>query len=89
MGANSYIAAHCNAAKQDINISRHQCLVQSAVLVVQVSERVAVRVQRRRAADAAKQALLEAEAREQEQFERIKQEFGVDTATVRSGRLLL
>lgn len=48
-----------------------------------------MRVQRRRAADAAKQALLEAEAREQEQFERIKQEFGVDTATVRSGRLLL
>ena len=51
--------------------------------MVQVSERVAVRVQRRRAAEAAKQAVLEAQAHEQEQFESIKQEFGVDTATVR------
>ena len=57
--------------------------------MVQVSERVAVRVQRRRAAEAAKQALLEAQAREQAQFERIKQEFGVDTATVRSAQALL
>lgn len=52
-------------------------------LMVQVSERVAVRVQRRRAAEAAKQAVLEAQAHEQAQFESIKQEFGVDTATVR------
>lgn len=45
---------------------------------------MAVRLQRRQAAEAAKQVLLEAQAKEQEQFERIKQEFGVDTATVRS-----
>lgn len=56
-------------------------------MAVQVSERVAVRVQRRRAAEAAKQAVLEAQAREQDQFESIKREFGVDTATVRSALL--
>lgn len=36
------------------------------------------------AADAVQQALLQAKAREQEQFEAIKTEFGVDTSTVRS-----
>lgn len=36
------------------------------------------------AADALQQALLQAKAREQEQFEAIKAEFGVDTSTVRS-----
>ena len=50
---------------------------------VQVHERVAIRQTKRRAAEAKQQALSDAKAREQEQFERIKAEFGVDTATVR------
>lgn len=51
---------------------------------VQVNERVARRREQRLAADAVQQALLQAKAREQEQFEAIKAEFGVDTSTVRS-----
>ena len=49
----------------------------------QVRERVAARREKRQAADAAQRALLEAKAREQDQFELIKAEYGVDTATVR------
>ena len=55
--------------------------------VLQLSERVAVRREKRWAAEAVQQALLEAKAQEQEQFELIKAEFGVDTATVRSACL--
>ena len=51
--------------------------------MVQLSERVAVRRERRWAAEAVQQALRDAKAQEQEQFERIKAEFNVDTATVR------
>ena len=51
--------------------------------MVQLSERVAVRRERRWAAEAVQQALRDAKAQEQEQFERIKAEFGVDTTTVR------
>lgn len=68
----------------DLALSYVSCFVVIASCDWQVSERVAVRVQRREAAEAAKQALLEAHAREQDQFQAIKQEFGVDTATVRS-----
>ena len=50
---------------------------------VQVNERVAIRQTKRRAVEAKQQALSDAKAREQEQFERIKAEFGVDTAAVR------
>ena len=50
---------------------------------LQVNARVAVRRQQRQAAEAKQRAVLEAQALEQEQFERIKAEFGVDTATVR------
>ena len=56
----------------------------SANSLVQVNERVGRRRQQRVAADAVQQALLQAKAREQEQFEAIKAEFGVDTSTVRS-----
>ncbi|DBA67096.1 TPA: hypothetical protein ACH3X2_001422 [Trebouxia sp. C0005] len=49
----------------------------------QLSERVAVRREKRWAAEAVQQALREAKAQEQEQFELIKADFGVDTATVR------
>lgn len=55
--------------------------------MVQLSERVAVRRERRWAAEAVQQALRDAKAQEQEQFERIKAEFSVDTATVRCTRL--
>lgn len=51
--------------------------------VVQVNGRVARRREQRLAADAVQQALLQAKAHEQEQFEAIKTEFGVDTSTVR------
>ncbi len=51
--------------------------------MLQLSERVAVRREKRWAAEAVQQALREAKAQEQEQFELIKAEFGVDTATVR------
>ena len=50
---------------------------------LQVGERVARRREQRLAAEAVQQALLQAKAREQDQFEAIKAEFGVDTATVR------
>ncbi len=52
-------------------------------LCLQLSKRVAVRREKRWAAEAVQQALQEAKAQEQEQFELIKAEFGVDTATVR------
>ena len=52
--------------------------------MVQVNERVSKRREQRVAADAVQQALLQAKAREQEQFEAIKAEFSVDTSTVRS-----
>ena len=58
------------------------CVIVSIELV-QLSERVAVRRERRWAAEAVQQALRDAKAQEQEQFERIKAEFNVDTATVR------
>ncbi len=51
--------------------------------ILQVSERVAVRWQMRQAAEAKQLAAMQAKAQEQEQFELIKAEFGVDTATVR------
>ena len=53
-------------------------------LLMQLGERVGRRQEQRRAAEAKQQALLQAKAREQEQFEAIKAEFGVDTTTVRS-----
>ena len=56
-------------------------------MVMQVNERVARRREQRQAADAVQQALLQAKVREQEQFEAIKAEFGVDTSTVRSAFL--
>ena len=53
---------------------------------MQLGERVGRRREQRRAAEAKQQALLEAKAQEQEQFEAIKAEFGVDTTTVRSDK---
>lgn len=55
---------------------------------MQVNERVARRREQRLAADAVQQALLQAKAREQEQFEAIKAKFGVDTSTVRSASIV-
>ncbi|KAL3154153.1 hypothetical protein ABBQ32_013677 [Trebouxia sp. C0010 RCD-2024] len=49
----------------------------------QLGERVGRRRKQRQAAEAEQQALLQSKAREQEQFEAIKAEFGVDTSTVR------
>lgn len=54
-------------------------------LLMQLGERVGRRREQRQAAEAEQQALLQSKAREQEQFEAIKAEFGVDTSTVRSG----
>lgn len=53
-------------------------------LLMQLGERVGRRRAQREAAEAAQQAVLQSKAREQEQFEAIKAEFGVNTSTVRS-----
>lgn len=74
---------HCHSVLQSPYINVALLAGCNEKMLMQLGERVGRRRKQRQAAEAEQQALLQSKAREQEQFEAIKAEFGVDTSTVR------